>query len=148
MSEARPPRRILRSIAAIFAGLVIGIVLSVGTDVAMTALGILPPPGQPAASGPLLVATVYRTIYGILASYIAARLAPDRAMLHAMLLGILDFIVSVIGVVFTWNKGPEYGPHWYPIALVVLALPAAWVGGKLRVNQLSSREASSESVAA
>ena len=148
MSEGRPPRRMLRSIAAIFAGLIIGIVLSVGTDVAMTAIGILPPTSQPAATGPLLVATVYRTIYGILASYIAARLAPDRAMLHAMLLGILDFIVSVIGVVFTWNKGPEYGPHWYPIALVVLALPAAWVGGKLRVNQLSSREASSESAAA
>ncbi len=147
MSEASPPRRMLRSIAAIFAGLITGIILSVGTDAVMAAMGFLPPPGHRAANGPLLVATVYRTIYGLVASYIAAWLAPDRAMLHAMLLGVIDFIVSLIGVVFTWNKGPQYGPHWYPIALVVLALPAAWVGGKIRVNQLSSREASSESAA-
>ena len=130
MSEAQPQRQILRSIGAILAGLVVGIVLSVGTDAAMSAIGVLPPIGKPAASGPLLVATVYRTIYGVLASYIAARLAPYRPMLHAMVLGILDFIVSVVGVVFTWNKGAEYGPHWYPIALVILALPAAWVGGQ------------------
>jgi len=148
MSEAQPQRQILRSIGAILAGLVVGIVLSVGTDVAMSAIGVLPPIGKPAANGPLLLATVYRTIYGILASYIAARLAPYRPMLHAMVLGILDFIVSAAGVVFTWNKGAEYGPHWYPIALVILALPAAWVGGKLRTNQSAPAENSSRSAAA
>ena len=148
MSEAQTRRQILRSIGAILAGLVVGIVLSVGTDVAMSAIGVLPPIGKPAANGPLLLATVYRTIYGVLASYIAARLAPYRPMLHAMVLGILDFIVSVAGVVFTWNKGAEYGPHWYPIALVILALPAAWVGGKFRTNQAAPAENASRSAAA
>jgi hypothetical protein len=147
MSVAQPQRRILRSVGAIVAGLIIGIALSVGTDVAMSALGVLPPIGKPAASDPLLVATVYRTIYGIFASYLAARLAPYRPMLHAMVLGVLDFIVSILGVVFTWNKGAEYGPHWYPIGLVILALPAAWVGGKLRMYQLASQEAQSKSAA-
>ncbi len=148
MSQARSQPHLLRSIAAILAGLVIGIVLSVGTDAALSAIGVLPPLGKPAASGSLLVATVYRTIYSVIASYIAARLAPYRPMLHAMVLGFLDFAVSITGAVFTWNKAAEYGPHWYPIALVILALPAAWVGGKLRMNQLSAREAPSRSAAA
>ena len=148
MSDAQPQRQILRSIVAVLAGLIIGILLSVGTDAAMSAIGVLPPIGQPAASGSLLIATVYRTIYSVLASYIAARLAPYRPMLHAMVLGVLDFIVSIVGVVVTWNKGAEYGPHWYPIALVILALPAAWLGGRLRLNQLHSAEAPSRSAAA
>jgi hypothetical protein len=29
----------------------------------------------------------------------------------------------------TWNK--NLGPHWYPIALVILAIPQCWLGGKL-----------------
>jgi hypothetical protein len=85
----------------------------------------------------LLLATIYRTIYGVFGSYIAARLAPDRPMLHAMILGVLGFAVSILGAVATWNGGPAFGPHWYPVALVVLALPTAWVGGKIRLAQLS-----------
>ncbi|HEY2960869.1 MAG TPA: hypothetical protein VGJ37_00510 [Pyrinomonadaceae bacterium] len=38
----------------------------------------------------------------------------------------------------TWNKGPEFGPGWYPLTLVALSLPLAWIGGKLRLEQLNS----------
>jgi hypothetical protein len=38
----------------------------------MSAIGVLPRLGQPAGSKPLLLATVYRTVYGIAGSYIAA----------------------------------------------------------------------------
>jgi hypothetical protein len=86
--------------------------------------------------GALLLATAYRVVYGIAASYITARLAPNRPMLHALVGGVLGFIVSIVGAVATWNGGPAFGPHWYPIALIVTALPCAWVGGKLRVMQL------------
>ena len=34
-----------------------------------------------------------------------------------------------IGVVATWNLG--MGPRWYPMALVVLAIPQCWAGGKI-----------------
>ena len=148
MSGAEPQRRILRSIGAVLAGLIIGVALSLVTDMAMAAIGVLPPNGKPATSGPLAFATVYRTIYGVLASYVAARLASYRPMVHAMVLGVLDFIVSIVGLVLTWNKSAEYGPHWYPIALVILALPAAWLGGKLRMNQLSLDGPSPQSAAA
>src|SRR6516164_3731916 len=74
MSEPPPQRRTLRSVGAVLAGALAGIFLSLGTDLLMHAIGFFLPLGQPMASGPLLVATVYRTIYGVIGSYIAARL--------------------------------------------------------------------------
>jgi len=67
--------------------------------------------------GPLLLATVYRTVYGVLGSYIIARLAPDRPMQHALVGGFVGLVVSILGAAVTWNKGPAFGPHWYPVAL-------------------------------
>jgi hypothetical protein len=55
---------------------------------------------------------------------------------HALVLGVLGLIVSIVGAVATWNRQPSLGPYWYPVALVVLAIPTAWAGGKLRVMQL------------
>ena len=138
MSEPHPPRRIGRSIAAVLAGMFVGVLLTIGTDVVLHIVGVFPLWGQSMADfdGALLLATVYRTIYGIAGSYIAARLAPYRPMLHALILGAIGLAVSIIGTVVTWNRGPAFGPHWYPLALIVLALPQAWAGGKLRLLQL------------
>jgi hypothetical protein len=52
-------------------------------------------------------------------------------MQHALILGAVGVVLSLIGLLATWNKGPEFGPKWYPLALVVLALPCAWIGGRL-----------------
>jgi hypothetical protein len=121
--------------------MITGIVLTLGTDLVLHAARVFPPWGASMVGydGALLVATIYRTIYGVAGSYIAAWLAPHRPMLHAMVLGILGFAVCILGAVATWNGGPAFGPHWYPVALVVLALPTAWVGGKLRLMQLHGR---------
>lgn len=38
------------------------------------------------------------------------------------------------------NNSIDWGPAWYPIALVLVTLPCAWLGGKLaerRANELS-----------
>ncbi|HXY52836.1 MAG TPA: hypothetical protein VEI01_25545 [Terriglobales bacterium] len=82
---------------------------------------------------PLLLATLYRTLYGVAGSYMAARLAPNRPMRHALVLGVFGLVVSTAGAVATWNRQPSLGPHWYPVALIVLAIPTAWVGGNLRL---------------
>ena len=87
--------------------------------------------GLPATDRILALATIYRTIYGVMGAYVAAWLAPYRPMLHALVLGAIGFFVSILGTAVTWNKGPEYGQHWYPITLIVLAIPTAWVGAKL-----------------
>jgi drug/metabolite transporter (DMT)-like permease len=132
-------KKTLKSIAAVVAGFVVVVVLSLGTDVVLHAAGVFPPWDQRMSDALFLLATVYRTIYCIAGSYIAARLAPNRPMAHALVLGVMGFIISTAGAVATWNRGPELGPHWYPVALIVTAIPCAWLGGKLRVMQLPAR---------
>lgn len=139
MSQTPRPRHIGRSIGAVLAGIVAGVVLTLGTDALLHAAGVFPPWGQPTGDAPLLLATAYRTVYGILASYIAARLAPDRPMTHALAGGVVGVVASTVGAVVTWNRGPAFGPHWYPLALIVLAMPSAWAGGKLHEMHLRAR---------
>jgi hypothetical protein len=50
---------------------------------------------------------------------------------HALVLGVIGVVISAIGAAATWNRGPAFGPHWYPLLLVVVAMPCAWIGGKL-----------------
>ncbi len=141
MNETRARRSLGRSFGAVLAGMVVGIVLTLGTDIVLHAIGLFPPWGQSMAGfeGALLLATAYRTFYGVAASYIIARLAPDRPMGHALVGGVVGLVVSIVGAVVTWNKGPAFGPHWYPLALIALAMPQAWVGGRFRVMQLRAR---------
>jgi hypothetical protein len=136
MSEALPSRRIGKSLGALFAGFLAVVILSLGTDLALHATGIFPRWGQPMGDGLFLMATAYRILYGVAGSYVTARLAPDRPLEHALVGGVAGLALSVVGVIVTWNRGPAFGPHWYPLALVVTPLPCAWVGGKLRVMQL------------
>lgn len=136
ISETKGPRHTLQSAAAVFAGIVVVIVLSIGTDFIMHATGIFPPMFKPMSSALFLVAMTYRIVYAIAGSYITARLAPYNPMAHALLGGAAGFAVSITGAVFTWNAGPEYGPKWYALSLVITAIPCAWVGGKLRTMQL------------
>jgi hypothetical protein len=113
------------------AGLILIVVLSIGTDAALHAAGIFPAPGQPMSDALFVLAAAYRIVFSVAGCYLAARLAPDRPMGHALALGVLGVVVSAAGAAATWNKGPEFGPHWYPLLLVVVALPCAWLGGKL-----------------
>ena len=133
MSE---PRRLGRSIAALLAGFVFVVVLSIGTDFLLRAVGVFPQSEQTMSSPLFLLATVCRTVFGVAGSYITARLAPYRPMLHALVGGAIGLALSIVGAVVTWNK-PELGPHWYPLALAVLAMPQSWLGGKFREMQLS-----------
>ena len=105
--------------------------LSVATDLVLHAAGVFPPWGQPMSSALFVLATVYRTIYTVAGGYITARLAPDRPMAHIWALGIIGLFAAIAGTVATWSAGPEFGPKWYPLALVALALPSVWAGGKL-----------------
>jgi|SRR5215467_10089157 len=136
MNEAQPPRRIGRSIGALFAGFVVVVLLSIGTDILLHVTGIFPPLGQPMSNALFGLATVYRTVYAIIGCYITARLAPDRPMGHALLGGAIGLVLATLGAVATWNRGPALGPHWYPVALIVTALPCAWLGGRIRVSQI------------
>ena len=131
MSEAIAPRTTGRSVLAIVAGFLTGALLSLAVDLILHALHVFPPWGEPAGDGPLALATGYRIVFSVLGCYVAARLAPANPMKHALILGAIGFVFSAIGAITTWNRGAAFGPHWYPVALVVVALPCAWLGGKL-----------------
>ena len=138
-TDLDPPRRPLRSVGAVFAGLVAIFVLSIGTDAVMHASGIFPPAGQPMANALWLLATGYRLLISVLGCAIAAWLAPARPMAHAMALGIVGVVLSSIGVAVAVAKGPSLGPLWYPLSLVAISLPCAWLGGRLAARRDGAR---------
>ena len=130
MIVTSPSRRVARRIGAVLAGLLAIVVLDVGIDSVLHATGIFPPWGHTMADSLFLLALAYRAVDGVIGGAIVARLAPDRPMRHALALGVVGIVLSTLGALATWNAGPEIGPQWYPLALVVMALPCAWLGGR------------------
>ena len=125
------PRRPLRSVGAVRLGFVFVFVVSLGTDQILHVLNIYPHWGEPMnETGDNLLALAYRIVYGIIGSYIMARFAPYAPMRHAIIGGAIGFVLSSMGVIAAIKIG-DLGPLWYPIALVITALPTAWVGGLL-----------------
>jgi hypothetical protein len=96
-TESRRPRRVLRSVLAVLAGIVAVILLSIVTDMALVAIGTFPSLREPQlfTTPMLLLATVYRSLYGIAGSYIAAMLAPRRPMAHALAIGGVGFVAGI-----------------------------------------------------
>lgn len=130
-------RKIGKSIAALVAGFVVNVVLSLGTDVAFHAMGMLPALGQPMNDLQSAMACAYRTLYSVISSYVVARLAPYAPMGHALVGAGIGMLLATAGAIATWNQA--LGPQWYPLSLIVLALPTGWLGGKIRVMQVRGR---------
>jgi len=119
----------LKSIWAVVAGVLFIIVVSTFVDLLLHVVHVYPPMDQPLTDGLALLASSYRLVISIAGAYLTARLAPRRPMRHALILGCVGVILGLIGAVATWNLG--LGPHWYPVSLVVVAVPQCWVGGWL-----------------
>lgn len=127
-------RKIPRSILALLAGFIVNVMLSLATDLGLQAMGILPAIGRGQMNDfQSALAAAYRTFYAVIGSYIVARLAPYRAMGHAITGAAIGMMIATAGAVTTWNK--NLGPHWYPLSLIILALPAGWAGAKLWITQ-------------
>jgi len=136
-TDARPSKG--RSVWAVLAGFIVIVVLSMGVDAIMHATGVFPAIGQAMSDGLFAWATIYRVIASIIGCYVTARLAPNRPMTHALSLGVLGIVISGVAAIVTWNKGPAFGPHWYPIALALVSIPCAWIGGKIyETNELKT----------
>jgi hypothetical protein len=121
---------VVKSILAVLAGLVFIFATHMGTDEVMHALGVFPPKGEPMFDPALnALALGYRAVFSVLGSALTARLAPQRAMAHALTLGAIGTVLASAGAYATIPL--NLGPVWYPVALAASALPCAWVGGKL-----------------
>lgn len=140
MSNTRRLNLEFRRIVAVFAGLIAIVILSTAVDIVLHVAGFYPPWGKPMDNVHALVATAYRVVLSIFGCYLTARLAPDHPMRHALALGILGVMISLAGTIATWNA--DLGPRWYAAGLVVVSLPCAWAGGRLRMAQLERRPVS------
>jgi hypothetical protein len=121
--------KILRSIGAVVAGFLACAVLSIVTDFILEAAGWFPPLDEPqrTTATMLAVALAYRTVYTVVGGYVTAALAPAKPAAHAIALGVLGMAAGTLGAVAMW----KLGNNWYPIALVVEAVPCTWLGATL-----------------
>ena len=125
------PRRLLRSTGAVFLGFITVVVLSLGTDQVLHVFQVYPPWGQPMYDPGLnLLALSYRIVYAVIGSYITARFAPHLPLRHVWVGAGIGFVLSTAGAIATISMG-DFGPAWYPIALVLTTFPCAWLGGAL-----------------
>ena len=126
-------KSIWKSVWAVLAGVIGIILITTLVDIVLHMAGVYPPlpndhtPPTPLTDSLALLASSYRLIIG--GGYLTARLAPDRPLWHAMILGFVGVALGVAGAIATWNLG--LGPHWYPISLPALAIPQCWLGGWL-----------------
>jgi hypothetical protein len=133
------PRRRGRSTVAILIGFIAVVALSLGTDQVLHVLDVYPPWNQPMYDPGLnFLALAYRCVYSVLGSYLAARLAPHHPMRHALVLGAIGFVLSLVGAIAAVSIA-GMGPIWYPVALVITALPCAWLGGALYRGRQAER---------
>jgi len=134
MSDATSARRTWRRIGAVLAGFVIIVVLSIATDAVLHTTGIFPPHGELMTDALYVLALAYRMVYSVAGSNVTARLAPDHPLRHALVLGGIGAVLSSIGAAAMWDAGPG----WYPLSLVVIALPCAWVGAWLHAGRAAA----------
>ena len=130
---------ILKSIGAVLAGLIFIFLTHSGVDLILETLGIFTPTTQRFDTPWMLVtAMTYRTILSIAGCFVTGILAPSRPMLHALVLGFIGLALTTAGAVVLIPM--DLGPAWYPIALAVVSVPCAWIGGMLaerRTQKLS-----------
>ena len=123
-------KTILKSIGAIFSGFLVGAILSVGMDFLLDYFDIMSMQNFKTNSSLIvLIVVLYRFVFNITGSYITAKLAPNHPMKHAIILGIIGTVMCIMGAFAMW----EQATPWYNIAILLIAFPSAWIGGKLYI---------------
>jgi hypothetical protein len=94
-----------KSIRAVVAGVLAIIIVTTIVDIVLHAIHVYPPMDQPMNNALALLATTYRVVISVAGAYLTARLAPDRPLRHAMILGFVGVVLGLAGAVATWNMG-------------------------------------------
>jgi len=122
----------LKSTGAVVSGLVALTILSLATDTVLQKAGAMKT--EPFAENPvwlIMAIIIYRTVFIAAGAYLAARLAPARPMKHAVILGIICTALSIAGLIMMW----DIPPRWYPVSLILLTMPAVWLGGRMAIKK-------------
>lgn len=125
------PRRLGRSVIAVAGGFLATFALTLGTDQVLHVLQVFPPWGQPMRDAGLnLLALSYRIVFTAVGGWLTAKLAPSAPMRHALILGVIGFVLGSLSAVVTITQY-DLGPAWYPILIVLTSLPSIWLGATL-----------------
>lgn len=124
-------RNLFKSIWAVVAGFIFVVFVSILTDIVLTKTGLMKQPFHLNTTSFIAFVVLYRCFYGTIGSFLTAKLAPGRPMKHSVIGGIAGLIIAAIGTVVMW----EESPHWYPIALIITALPCAWLGARIFIKR-------------
>ena len=114
----------LKSIWAVAAGILVIVLLSIGTDAILESFVYR-------LNQILIIPLIYRTVYAIIGGYVCAMFAPQNPKKHVLILNCIGVVLGLMGVIFGWNLSA----HWYPIALVITSAIAVYLGGNLRINK-------------
>jgi hypothetical protein len=119
----------LRSVLAVLAGYV---VFGVSSAILFAASGqdphLMPGPAFLAA------AIAYGAGFSALAGYLAARLAPGRALMHAAALSAIIAVIAAGSMVVQWRAGSI----WSELVVLFLLAPAALGGGYLAARRAAN----------
>ncbi len=122
---------ILKSIGVILLAFVVNALLSVLTDYLLERIGVLPNPEKGLfATWAILLCLFYRAFYGLLAGFIISKLAPNKPILHALILGVIGTAITLLAV-----SSPEFAEKselWFGYTLAAITFPCLWLGVRIQ----------------
>jgi hypothetical protein len=125
--EMTMERKLICSIGAIAAGIGFVVITHTATDFVLERNGILPSGNLDVNTSLIWAVIGYRTAWSLIGCYITAAIAPANPMKHALALGGIATVLSIVGSI----AAAGLAPAWYGWALAALALPTAYLAGKL-----------------
>jgi len=125
-----------RSILALLAGFIAEPILVVAADLLYSRID----PNAFSSDGLVygtaaVVVLIYVQIINAISGYITGRIAPRNPVGHALILGVIGFILCVI---VSWKRW-AIEPHWFLLGSIVFAIPSTVLGGYLARRQPASQ---------
>ena len=124
-------KNIFKSVGVVLLAFVGSALLSVITDFVLESIGILPDPKNGLfETWAIIIVLIYRGAYTILAGFVVGKLAPNKPMLHAIILGVIGTVITLLAI-----SNPEFAQKsklWFGYTLAAISIPCLWLGVKIQ----------------
>ena len=126
-------KNIFKSIGVILLAFITIALLSIITDFLLESIGLLPNPKKGLFdTWAIILVLVYRGIYTIFAGFIIARLAPSKPILHAIILGAIGIIITVLAI--NDPSVADKAPLWFGYTMAAITIPCLWLGVNIQLS--------------
>ena len=119
----------IRAFVAVAVGVIFVMTVTTSIDILLHVYDVFPAIDIPINDTQAAIATAYRLLIGITGGWLTGRLVKEEPVRFASMVGYVGAVLGTVTLITTWDL--KLCPRWYPIASAVLALPQAWIGGKL-----------------